>query len=128
MNSFNATLQTKNRMYYCVISYKDSTGKWKLAWRTTKVLAKKGNKKKAKEKFPKIIKDFKDDLEQKETKEKEDKNSYERRIESYKNTPFTIFIAESIEEFKITLKKQHTIIGKVLLVKELIITSSHIKH
>ncbi len=100
MNSFKATLQTKNGMYYCVISYKDSTGKWKLKWKTTKVLAKQGNKKKAKDTFPQIIADFEKELEQKETKEKEDKNSYERRIESYKNTPFTIFIAESIEEFK----------------------------
>ena len=29
MNELKATLQTKNGMYYCVISYKEN-GKWKL--------------------------------------------------------------------------------------------------
>lgn len=107
MNNSNltATLQTKNGMYYCVISYKDKeTNKWKLKWKTTKVLAKQGNKKKAKDTFPAIIENFKKELEEKEKQtketEKQGQNSYEKRIEEYKNKTFLEFIKDSIEEFK----------------------------
>lgn len=104
MNELNlkATLQTKNGMYYCVISYKDQKeNKWKLKWKTTKVLAKQGNKKKAKDTFPKIIEDFKKELLQKENEHILQENSYLQRIEEYKNKTFLTFIKESIEEFKV---------------------------
>lgn len=71
-SNLTATLQTKNGMYYCVISYKDKeTNKWKLKWKTTKVLAKQGNKKKAKDTFPAIIENFEKELIEKETQTKE---------------------------------------------------------
>ena len=93
-------------MYYCVISYKDkTTGRWKLKWKTTKVLAKQGNKKKAKETFPQIIADFQEQLTEKENKQIIENNSYEQRIEEYKNKPFLTFIRESIEEFKVRIEE-----------------------
>ncbi len=104
MNELKATLQTKNGMYYCVISYKEN-GKWKLKWKTTKILAKQGNKKKAKETFPKIIADFQNQLAEKENKQIIENNSYEQRIEEYKNKPFLTFIMESIEEFKVRIEE-----------------------
>lgn len=106
MNELKATLQTKNGMYYCVISYKDKEqNKWKLKWKTTKVLAKQGNKKKAKETFPAIIENFRKELEEKENKNKIENNSYLQRIEEYKNKYFLTFLKESIEEFR-----THTVI------------------
>ena len=104
MNELKATLQTKNGMYYCVISYKEN-GKWKLKWKTTKVLAKQGNKKKAKETFSKIIADFQNQLVEKENQQIIENNSYEQRIEEYKNKPFLTFIRESIEEFKVRIEE-----------------------
>lgn len=101
MNELKATLQVKNGMYYCVISYKDKQeNKWKLKWKTTKVPAKQGNKKKAKETFPKIIEEFQNKLNMEENKQKVETNSYEKRIEDYKNKTFLEFIKDSIEEFK----------------------------
>ena len=104
MNELKATLQTKNGMYYCVISYKED-GKWKLKWKTTKVLAKQGNKKKAKETFPKIIADFQNQLTERENKQIIENNSYEQRIEEYKNKSILTFIRESIEEFKVRIEE-----------------------
>ena len=104
MNELKATLQTKNGMYYCVISYKED-GKWKLKWKTTKVLAKQGNKKKAKETFPKIIADFQNQLAERENKQIIENNSYEKRIEEYKNKSILTFIRESIEEFKVRIEE-----------------------
>lgn len=107
MNELNlkATLQTKNGMYYCVISYKDKEeNKWKLKWKTTKVLAQKGNKKKAKDTFPQIIKNFENELLAKENKRRIEDNSYEQRIEEYKNKSFLEFIKDSIEEFKMRIE------------------------
>lgn len=104
MNELKATLQTKNGMYYCVISYKEN-GKWKLKWKTTKILAKQGNKKKAKETFPKIISDFQKQLDEQENKQKIEENSYAQRIEENKNKPFLTFIKESIEEFKVHIEE-----------------------
>ncbi len=100
--NLKATLQTKNKMYYCVISYKDKEeNKWKLKWKTTKVPEKQGNKKKAKDTFPKIIEEFKEELLQKENEHKIEENSYLQRIEENKNKTFLTFIKESIEEFKV---------------------------
>lgn len=108
MNELNlkATLQVKNGMYYCVISYKDKKeNKWKLKWKTTKVLAKQGNKKKAKDTFPEIIKNFEEELKDKESKQIKENNSYEKRIEENKNKTFLQFIKESIEEFKVRVEE-----------------------
>lgn len=106
MNELKATLQTKNGMYYCVISYKDKEqNKWKLKWKTTKVLAKQGNKKKAKDTFPAIIENFRKELEEKENKQKIQNNSYAQRIEENKNKTLLEFIKESIDEFKVRIEE-----------------------
>lgn len=101
MNELKATLQIKNGMYYCVISYKDKEqNKWKLKWKTTKVLAKQGNKKKAKDTFPAIIENFRKELDEKENKKIIENSSYEQRIEENKNKTFITFIKDSLEQFK----------------------------
>lgn len=106
MNELKATLQIKNGMYYCVISYKDKEqNKWKLKWKTTKVLAKQGNKKKAKDTFPAIIENFRKELEEKENQKNIESSSYEQRIEEYKNKTFLQFIKESIDEFKVRIEE-----------------------
>lgn len=65
-----------------------------------KSTCKTGNKKKAKETFPKIIEEFQNKLNMEENKQKVETNSYEKRIEDYKNKTFLEFIKDSIEEFK----------------------------
>lgn len=105
MDKLKATLQSKGKYYYCVISYKDETdNKWKLKWKTTKVLAKQGNKKKAKETFPKIMSDFEAELKKKARQEEIENSSYEQRIEENKNKSFITFINESLEEFKVRVE------------------------
>lgn len=95
------TLQTKNGMYYAVLSYKDKeTEKWKQKWKTTKIEDKKGNKKLAKEKLVEIKTNFEKELIEKEIKQKEETNLYAKRVREYKDKTFLEFIKDSIEEFK----------------------------
>lgn len=58
MIDVTGSLQIRNGIYQAVLSYKESN-KWKVKWKSTKVQAIKGNKKKAETELTKIIDLFK---------------------------------------------------------------------
>ena len=61
MISVTASLQTRNGIYQAVLSYKIN-GKWTTKWKSTKIKAIKGNKKKAETKKEEIRQKFENDI------------------------------------------------------------------
>jgi integrase len=61
MIDVTGSLQIRNGIYQAVLSYKKDD-KWKIKWKSTKVQAVKGNKKKAETELTKIIEQFKEEI------------------------------------------------------------------
>ncbi len=60
--SLTVSLQEKGGIYQAVLSYKDSSNKWKTKWKSTGVKVKPGNKKLAKEKAELIKEKFEEEM------------------------------------------------------------------
>lgn len=61
MIQVTGSLQVKNKIYQAVLSYKQD-GKWKEKWKSTKIRAKKGNKKKAESELERIKMEFQKEI------------------------------------------------------------------
>lgn len=100
------SLQEKGGFYHAVLSYKDFEGRWCTKWKTTKIKAKSGNKKLAKQRANTIKDDFKLSLQN--TINKEIEKPKRTGIESQLDMEFIDFLIMRLEEVNVKRKYEYT--------------------